>query len=278
MKHLYITDLDKTLLRSDLTISNFTKQVWNSLAKNGMKLTIATARSGPKSLELLRELHLNHPLIVMDGAMIISNKGEILLSNAIDEQTTQEALQIGREHKIEPFVIGIDHEGIERFRFSKNLNPLQQELINEYKTDKRLQLQTKLNPLKENVKTVYIGKEEPLTALKNEFEDTFGKNIEIKFSKDPYLDGYFLTLLHPKGDKAHALKALHAMEGFENHKTTVFGDSHNDMGMFEMADNKIAVFNAIDELKEIATEILPHTNDEDAVAKYLQQLIPNLIQ
>ncbi len=273
MKHLYITDLDKTLLRTDLTISNFTKHVWNTLTQNGIKLTIATARSGPKSLELLQDLQLNHPLIVMDGAMIISNKREILLLHAIDEQTTQEAIQIGRKHKIEPFVIGIDGEGIERFRYSKNLNLLQQELINEYKTDKRLQLQTKLNPLKENVKTVYIGKKESLTALKDEFEDKFGKNIEIKFSKDPYLDGYFLTLLHPNGDKAHALKALHAMEGFENHKTTVFGDSHNDIGMFKMADKKIAVLNAIDELKDIATEVLPHTNDEDAVAKYLKQLI-----
>ncbi len=273
MKHLYITDLDKTLLRTDLTISNFTKRIWNKLAKNGLKLTIATARSGPKSLELLKDLHLHHPLIVMDGAMIISNKGEILLSNAINEQITHEVLQIGRKHKIEPFVIGIDHEGVERFRYTKNLNPLQQELINEYKKDKRLQIQTELKPLKENVKTVYIGKEEPLTALKDEFEDTFGKNIEIKFSKDPYLDGYFLTLLHPKGDKAHALKSLQEMGDFGNYKTTVFGDSHNDIGMFEMADCKIAVKNALDELKDIATEVLPHTNDEDAVAKYLKNLI-----
>ncbi len=269
MKHLYITDLDKTLLRTDLTISNFTKRIWNKLAENGIKLTIATARSGPKSLELLKELHLNHPLVVMDGAMIITSNGEILLTNAIDEHTTEVALKIGRKHKIEPFVIGIDHEGVERFRYTKNLNLLQQELINEYKKDKRLQLQTELTPLKENVKTVYIGKEEPLIVLKDEFENTFGKDIEIKFSKDPYLDGYFLTLLHPKGDKAHALKALQSMGDFGSYKTTVFGDSHNDIGMFKMADCKIAVKNALDELKDIATEVLPHTNDEDAVAKYL---------
>ncbi len=269
MKHLYITDLDKTLLRSNLTISNFTKQVWNSLTKSGIKLTIATARSGPKSLELLQDLHLHHPLIVMDGAMIISNKGEILLSNAINEHTTQSILDIGRKHKIEPFVIGIDHQGVERFRYTKNLNSLQQELISEYKQDKRMQFKTNLDPLKENIKTVYIGKEEQLTPLKDEFTQIFGNKIEIKFSKDPYLDGYFLTLLHPKGDKAHALKALKEMDGFEAHKTTVFGDSHNDMGMFKLADSKIAVLNALDEVKEIATEVLPHTNDEDAVAKYL---------
>ncbi len=69
---LFISDLDKTLLRTDMTISTFTKNIWNDLADNGVKLTIATARSGIKTLELLQGLKLYYPLIVMDGAMIIS--------------------------------------------------------------------------------------------------------------------------------------------------------------------------------------------------------------
>jgi len=271
MNNLYITDLDKTLLQSDLTISDFTKKIWNSLADNGIKLTIATARSGMKSLELLKDLNLHHPMIVMDGAMIISNKGDIILSNSLDENIADNILQIGKKYNIEPFFIGLDHAGIERFLYPDKLNHLQQQLINEYKKDKRLQNSIKHSPLKENVKTVYIGDKEPLEELKAELSETFGKEIEIKFSKDPYLDGYFLTLLHPKGDKAHAVKALTQLEEFKDLELTVFGDSHNDIGMFELAKSKIAVANALKEIKEIATHILPHSNDEDGVAKYLEQ-------
>ena len=52
---------------------------------------------------------------------------------------------------------------------------------------------------------------------------------------------------------------------------TVFGDSLNDIGMFEYAGTSIAVKNACDEVKKRADIILPHTNDEDAVAQYLKR-------
>jgi hydroxymethylpyrimidine pyrophosphatase-like HAD family hydrolase len=42
--------------------------------------------------------------------------------------------------------------------------------------------------------------------------------------------------------------------------------------MFEYAGMKIAVKNAHDEVKKRADIILPHTNDEDAVAKYLKEI------
>ncbi|HHH21095.1 MAG TPA: hydrolase, partial [Nitratifractor sp.] len=77
--------------------------------------------------------------------------------------------------------------------------------------------------------------------------------------------------LNPLGDKAHALRKLEEIEDISIENTTVFGDSHNDIGMFQSAGRKIAVANAIDELKKVANIVLKETNDEDAVAKYLKQ-------
>lgn len=42
----------------------------------------------------------------------------------------------------------------------------------------------------------------------------------------------------------------------------VFGDGKNDIDMFQMADERYAVANAHDDLKEYATEIIL-SNDED---------------
>ncbi|MCH9813251.1 MAG: HAD family hydrolase [Epsilonproteobacteria bacterium] len=277
MQNLYITDLDKTLLKTDLTISKFTENIWNQLCDNGIKLTIATARSGVKSLKLLKNLQLHHPMIVMDGAMIISREGEILRSYALGFDDANIVLELGKQYQIDPFFIGIDERGTERFIHSTNLNNLQKELLIEYKNDKRIQQQTRLKPLTENIKIVYIGDHLPLSILKDDLVAQFGDKIEIKFSKDPYIDGYFLTILHPKGDKAHALEALQEMETFKPLSLTVFGDSHNDIGMFHKADTKIAVSNALDEVKDIATHILPHSNDEDGVARYLNQKYATLL-
>ena len=269
MKNLYITDLDKTLLRSNLTVSEYSVKVWNTLAAQNIKLTVATARSAPKTLELLKDLKLHHPLIVMDGAMIISPEGEILFCNALHEAITQEILTCGRKFDLEPFVIGLDADGTERFRYGKT-NQLQQTLLHEYRNDKRLQYLSPLKALHENVKIVYIDQKEPLEGLYEVLHKTFGDAIEIKFAKDPYIDGYFLTVLHSHGDKAHALRKLLEM-GYDDLTITAFGDSHNDIGIFEIADRKIAVANAVEALKSVATEVLPHTNDEDAVARYLRK-------
>jgi hydroxymethylpyrimidine pyrophosphatase-like HAD family hydrolase len=60
--------------------------------------------------------------------------------------------------------------------------------------------------------------------------------------------------------------------GIDKRDVVVFGDNLNDIGMFEWAGKSIAVKNALDEVKEKADIILPYTNDEDAVAKYLKEI------
>jgi hydroxymethylpyrimidine pyrophosphatase-like HAD family hydrolase len=53
---------------------------------------------------------------------------------------------------------------------------------------------------------------------------------------------------------------------------TVFGDSVNDIGMFKLAGTAVAVSNALDEVKAVADVVLPHSNDEDGVARYLDKV------
>ena len=47
-----------------------------------------------------------------------------------------------------------------------------------------------------------------------------------------------------------------------------FGDSMNDIPMFEISDESYAVKNALDELKKYATGII-ESNEDDGVAKWL---------
>jgi hydroxymethylpyrimidine pyrophosphatase-like HAD family hydrolase len=123
--------------------------------------------------------------------------------------------------------------------------------------------------MEQNLKVVYFGYEDQLRPLYEEIKRTFGKEVEAKLSPEKYGGGWFLTLLHPEGDKAHALQKVAEYLGRDTEEMTVFGDSVNDIGMFKLAGTSVAVSNALDEVKEVADIILPHSNDEDAVAKYL---------
>ena len=269
MNNLILSDLDFTLLRSDLSISNFTKNIWNEAAKK-FKLSIATARSFTGVTELLKGIHLKEPLILLDGTIISSPDGKIIDMSAINKELGDNILDtISKELKIYPLIVAYTDRG-EEFFYPKLLNIYQKELLSSMKNRKRVFENSQLRAKENNLKIVYLtSKDEAniLTSLLNRFND----NIEIKSSKDPYIDCYFTTILHPKGDKAHALKKLEAIEGANFNHTTVFGDSHNDIALFKEAKTKIAVANAIDELKELATVVLPHTNDEDGVGKYLQK-------
>jgi len=51
----------------------------------------------------------------------------------------------------------------------------------------------------------------------------------------------------------------------------IFGDDHNDLGLFKTTGYSIAMGNAINELKEIADEVTD-SNDQDGVAIILEKL------
>jgi len=266
---LFLSDLDFTLLKSDTTLGKYSIEVWNKAVKNH-KLSIATARSLTGVKELLKDLQLKEPLILLDGVMIAKIDGEILNLSSINKELGSEILYTAKKSlNLEPLIVALE-DGVEHFLYPKDLNIYQQELIKTMKLRNRV-IQDKLSAKEHNLKIVFQANKEIANELTNILNKTFGSNIEIKKSKDPYIDCYFITILNPKGDKAHALKKLEEIEDISFKNTAVFGDSYNDIGMFNVASDKIAVANAIDELKEIATEVLPHTNDQEGVARYLNK-------
>jgi len=124
-----------------------------------------------------------------------------------------------------------------------------------------------------NLKIVYMGEEELLKKLAQHVEAIFGDTLKYILVPEAYVGCYFLTILHRVADKSHGIKSVSEYVDFDLSKLTVFGDNFNDLGMFELAGNSIAVANAQEGVKKLADIILPHTNDEDAVAKYLKGII-----
>ena len=264
---LFVSDLDKTLLRSDLSLGDYTKEIWNSFCR---PLTIATARSYTGAKNLLRGLKLRYPMILLDGAMIADSEGNIILLNALDKETADAIIE--RVEKLfdeRPLLVGYD-EGAERFCYPKRLNVHQKELLQNYKNDKRILGIEKLRGLTHNLKIVYLGDETTLAEIEREITQNF--DVESKLAKDPYQNCHFLTFLHPRGDKAHALEKLEEIMETPREAVTTFGDSHNDIGMFQRSGKAVAVANALDEVKKHADVVLEWSNDEDAVARYLAAL------
>ncbi|CAA6818304.1 MAG: Haloacid dehalogenase [uncultured Sulfurovum sp.] len=280
MQKLFITDLDHTFLHSTQSVSQFSKDIWNEKANHAM-LSIATARSFAKTNDFLKDLKLNIPLITLDGAMVANREKKLIDLNVLDKNIGDAIIEESKKFDIFPYVIALsDHKYLnETFEIPSQLNYHQERLIKDsYTLDKRLSYVKNIRGAKDTLKLVYMGEEKVLRPLAQHLSKVFTTSIEVKLAPENYMNCYFLTILHPLSDKAHALSKVHEYLNVEAKNTTVFGDGLNDIGMFKLAGTAVAVHNALDSVKDKANIILKETNDEDAVAKYLEKNIATLLE
>ena len=274
MKQLYVTDLDHTFLHSNQTVSNFSKKIWNEEAKSKL-LTVATARGFNKTQEFLQGMRLDTPLILLDGAMIVNSEKKLIEVKTLGKEISDAVIEVGSKFNIYPFVISLDdHKTLaETFALPPIMSHYQSLLIDKnYKSDFRIEYTRKIEGAKETLKIVYMDSEEILRPLAIALKKLFNTQIEIKLAPESYMNCYFLTILHPLGDKSNALKILCDYLNISTKNTTVFGDGLNDMEMFKLAGTSVAVKNALEELKKEASIISKFSNDEDAVVRYLQKV------
>lgn len=270
MSSLFLTDLDHTFLKDDLSISEFSRSIWNSMTKSNI-MGIATARTYKKSEQFLKGLDINAPMILLDGSLIISPQKKILDMKILSKEICDEIIDCGSKLGVYPFVLALKDKNLnEAFLYSIYLNEYQKKVLIRYKNDDHLQELKNIKAMKDNFKVVYFGEKNQLEELQERLKTIFKDEIKYILAPEAYTGGYFLTLLHKDADKAHGLKSVHNLLEIDYENFTVFGDNLNDIGMFELAGKSVAVSNAQEEVKKIATFVSKFSNNEDAVAKYLQ--------
>ena len=272
MKNIYITDLDHTFLRTDLSVSDYTRKIWNSYEESAI-LGIATARTYKKTAQFLKGVAVTAPMILLDGALIATTDKKIIDTKFVTKEAGDVIIEVGAKLGIYPFVLSlVDDELNEAFSYSTTLNFYQSEIIKRYANDDHTQCFKELRAMENNFKIVYMADEDILLALQKNIQAIFGEELKYILAPEAYMGCHFLTILHKDADKSHGIKSVSEAVGFDLEKLTVFGDNFNDIGMFELANTSVAVANAQEGVKARADIVLAHTNDEDGVAKYLEGL------
>ena len=272
MKNIYITDLDHTFLRNDLSISDYTQNIWNSYSSHSI-LSVATARTYKKTMQFLTNIEINAPMILLDGALIATADKKIIDTKFISKDIADSIINEGAKFGIYPFILALVDQNLnEAFLHSNILNKAQEEVLTRYVGDDNLRECKNIRAMDDNFKIVYMGDEKLLRELALHVENIFGDELKYILAPEAYIGCYFLTILHKNADKSHGIQSVSEYSGFDLSKLTVFGDNYNDLGMCALAGTSVAMANAQQKVKDEATHILPHTNDEDGVARYLQGL------
>jgi Cof subfamily protein (haloacid dehalogenase superfamily) len=262
---LIAIDLDDTLLRADLTISEGNKRALKAAAAAGIRVVLASGRNFHSMCDYAEELGLVAP----GDYMICSNGAEIIHSasgRVLDERRLEPAFcrEVAGALDARGLPWAIYEEGI--IHVSKP-NPWSYE-------DSRLTGQpTILIEDREEffsrglLKFVVPGEPERLSALVGELSALFGERAIVLTSKP-----YFLEVLPPDADKGLALERLTKMLDLPMTGVMAVGDAMNDLGMVRAAGFGCAPANATLEVKAAARHVSKRTNEEDAVADLVERV------
>ncbi|MEI6579476.1 MAG: HAD family hydrolase [Eubacteriales bacterium] len=271
MKTLYISDLDGTLLNKSAVISDFTVNALNRLIENGLIFGVATARTATTSLQMLSEIHLNAPVITMNGASIYDmQKRKYILAHFIEKSSVQKLFSVLKKHDTTGFVFIIENDTLSTYYeriFSDYTRRYMEERIKKYG---KLFMQINDFAALEEKPVVYFSvcdfKEKLIPVYEELCKD---KNLHVEFYRDVYEDGYwYLETCSVNASKYNAVMFLREEFGFD--KVVSFGDNVNDLPMFEASDECYAVANALPAVKEKATAVI-ESNDTDGVVKWLMK-------
>ena len=272
---LYISDLDGTLLNSQAELSAYSQRELTQMVADGLPFTVASARSVVSMQAMLGNLPLQLPVIEFNGAFISDlTTGRHLVCNTIDRAIVEEIIATAHARNIFPFVSSFDGLA-DRLYYVDAINGGMKWYVDDRTTagDHRLQRVDDLHPhLGEQVVCLTLI-EQPgvLRPIAEQFQETFGEQIQLHHMENIYNPGWFWLTVHGRrATKAHALRHLADTRGIDLADVTVFGDAINDIPMFEIAGRRIAVANADDELKRHATAVIG-TNEDDSVVKYLRE-------
>lgn len=253
-----ICDLDGTLLNSKLTISDKNLQVLKKFKSNGGKIILASGRPFRLIEKFIKQLELGKEdyVICRDGVFIYRATGELIYSERmLDTVDLTYIIKLLRKKRIDAFAKDKDYLYAPDFYAYLKLK------IFSYNKD-RIQV------IKKSIEEIVYF--EKIKIYSNQLSNNDLLSLKRKYSVCQIM-GNSYELSTQGVNKYSALKVLINMKVFNSNNALFFGDDNNDQECFENLPHCVAMGNANERIKEMAS-FITKTNDEDGVAMFIKQL------
>jgi len=274
MNSLYVSDLDGTLLGNDGTLSNVSRAALQRLLIEGAAFSVASARSVVSMRPMLTGLRLTLPVIEFNGAFLSDlESGRHEIVNSIEPDVAQDIYALVNRFARSPFVSTFNGKS-DYLYYSATTNEGERYYVSNRieSQDHRLRHTNDLaRSLTEQVVCLtVIAEVEPLADLEIAIREQHGDHVEIHLFENRYSPGWFWLTVHDRrATKDQAIRLMMKSYGLSDHDLVVFGDQTNDIKMFQIASEAVAVANAHPDVKRYATHVIG-PNYEDSVVKYIR--------
>ncbi len=248
---LVVVDIDATLIDSPkqkVPSDEFVKVVQD--IKNDALITCATGRSWSWARPVLEHANFTAPCIIGGGTLLLN----------------PETLEIIEENLLPP-------GQLDNIKTVLKDYPTVHVLFNDYTEEDYLGGGWELSTLVESnecyIMEIVMVTHELADELIAKFKVLEGiTSVKMNSFEQGLVDVHVVS---ERSTKEHGIATIQKMFGISKEDTIGIGDGHNDLHIFYAVGIKVAVGNAVPELKELADEIIDDVT-KDPVTSYLKGL------
>ena len=243
-----VTDLDRTLLRTDKTISEYTLDIMRRCHDNGIAIMAATARPERSILQYRQQIYFD-AVTTLNGARIILPGA--VLENDISHSSGKHILS--RLVRMPDTLISIEtSDGIYSNAEIPEWNTICYDGFPDLPTQGAL-----------------------YKILVSSKDDVVYDQIENILTDDVYYtiaDGQLVQIMSKNATKWNGICAMLEALHIPKTETVYFGDDNDDIEPIQMCGTGVAVANAIEAVIRKA-DYVAGSNDEDGVARFIEAYV-----
>lgn len=250
-----ITDLDGTAVDApkERIASKRLADAVSRLHEKGVKVCAATGRSINFARPMFDSMKLCDPAIVSGGSLIVDPMSEKeLWSCKIDEEAMREILRV---------------------LASRNYSNY---FWNNYDEQVYWNGGWALEKLSSSESIYFFGilvvPKDEVAGLKQQLDAITGISVIVVTGQREGAREFHIT--NAAATKEHAIHELERLIGVSRQESVGIGDGHNDIHLFNAVGYKVAMANAVPELKNVADRVIGSVHNE-GLAEYFEELSEN---
>ncbi len=269
-KILFASDMDGTLLNPQGRVAERDVAVINALAEVGLCFTLATARSPRSAMKPVAEsgFRVTAPAVCLNGALLWDMERDVpVKSFPFSEEAAAavwrmiEAFPIAPRLFMDPTPDGLF---VTLYPAEKYMDPAAVSYMEYLDSPKNPYAAIREYPAGQKILAVsYFDEPDRLKPLYAEAQKIPGIKAVLydstAFANRAYLEMYAAT--SGKGAGVLAVKELCGAD-----LVFVFGDNFNDIDMFRVADQSFTPENGEEEMKKLATRVIPSNKDGGVIS------------
>ncbi|MDY0324506.1 MAG: Cof-type HAD-IIB family hydrolase [Candidatus Carbobacillus sp.] len=257
---LITLDVDGTLIDDTFRIQPKTKAIIQRAVRDGIIVALATGRNPSGTLPLMKELGINGPVIVHNGAFAFDTaSGKTFALEAFEHHDFLRLVTFARSSGVHydvntTFHLYVDRldTKLEKIYHSFYAKPI---LVRDW--------QELTEPV---VKLSFLGEPPDVERVLPELEEMF-HHLRILRSGEEYVD-----IIHPHASKGHGLKQVADALGIPLRKVMAIGNYYNDIDMLEVAGLSVAMANSPYDVQKVA-DVVTHSNNDEGIYYAIQAYI-----